>query len=573
MLVSIVSGTFNRQSLLKQMIQSIRDQLLPGITYEFVINDGGSTDGTLDWLRQQADVTLIEDGELKGAISAFSRAAEIARGDYVLLANDDVTFMPNSILTGIGYLETHPDCGAVAFEDNRIKGGTQYIVQSHATRQTADSPPTGTPYAQLALVRKWLGDAAGWWGYRDPIMSQSRTYGGDNYLSARIWELGYTVDAVKGCRAHDYVALDGLRQVNNGTAENDSRVYYERYPNGAVFGAVPVDIPEPEERLRILYLPIHEARFMASRQQKRGLRDALSELGIVVEYDYILRELDGANIHQEAVALARALKPDILYMQVHQATRTLTDIVRQIRAEHPNVLVINWNGDYWVDKYMHPDTLAYMQYVDISLVVNASIIEQYAAHGIYAAYVQDASEEPDTLPDAPAYDVLFLGSRYSGSRTRLGELLSELPYSVGIYGQGWGGLEAGNTYYQFDVTHALIQNAKIVIGDMQFPDAEAYVSNRFFNTLYAGGFHLQQHIPNFTQHTGFVPGKHYAEWTDLEDLRNQIEYWLSHDAERVKIAKAGKAYARRWHTYKARVKEVFTKVIPAWVEATQLEPA
>ena len=73
--VSIVSGTFNRLPYLKRMIESGRKAMRPaghvhafeGVTWEFVIVDGGSTDGTLDWLRSQADVRVIEHGRLLGA--------------------------------------------------------------------------------------------------------------------------------------------------------------------------------------------------------------------------------------------------------------------------------------------------------------------------------------------------------------------------------------------------------------------------------------------------------------------------------------------------------------------------
>jgi GT2 family glycosyltransferase len=75
-------------------MQSFRDNLLPGIPYEVVLVDGGSTDGTIEWAKAQPDVKLIEDGKLVGAISAFTRGAFAASGKYVLLANDDITFGP-----------------------------------------------------------------------------------------------------------------------------------------------------------------------------------------------------------------------------------------------------------------------------------------------------------------------------------------------------------------------------------------------------------------------------------------------------------------------------------------------
>src|SRR5262245_40629500 len=103
--ISIVTGTYNRLPYLQQMMQSVRQQMPIGLPAEFVICDGGSTDGTLEWLREQPDVKLIEHGELKGAIAAFTDAANAAQGKYVLIANDDVVFWPGSILRALVHLE------------------------------------------------------------------------------------------------------------------------------------------------------------------------------------------------------------------------------------------------------------------------------------------------------------------------------------------------------------------------------------------------------------------------------------------------------------------------------------
>jgi glycosyltransferase involved in cell wall biosynthesis len=74
--VSVVSGTFNRLVMLQKMVYSVR-QSTAGLSYEIVLCDGGSTDGTLAWIKQQPDIRLIEHGELRGAIAAFNDAARI----------------------------------------------------------------------------------------------------------------------------------------------------------------------------------------------------------------------------------------------------------------------------------------------------------------------------------------------------------------------------------------------------------------------------------------------------------------------------------------------------------------
>src|SRR5574337_870823 len=107
MILSIVTGTYNRLPFLARMIESARRQIPRHISYEFVVVDGGSTDGTLHWLEQQLAVHVIYHGNLRGAIRAFCDGAKAAQGDYVLMANDDIEFQPYSIMRGISYLEEH----------------------------------------------------------------------------------------------------------------------------------------------------------------------------------------------------------------------------------------------------------------------------------------------------------------------------------------------------------------------------------------------------------------------------------------------------------------------------------
>src|SRR5689334_7817208 len=97
-IISLVSGTVNRLSFLKNMLGSFRSCLLVGIEYEIIIVDGGSTDGTITWCKSQPDITLIEQGEKRGAIAAFDAGAYAANGEYVLLANDDIEFLAGSVL-------------------------------------------------------------------------------------------------------------------------------------------------------------------------------------------------------------------------------------------------------------------------------------------------------------------------------------------------------------------------------------------------------------------------------------------------------------------------------------------
>lgn len=562
-MLSIVSGTYNRRTALQNMIQSARDTLPAGIRYEFVIVDGGSDDGTLEWAREQQDVKLIEHGELRGAIPAFCDGAKAARGKYIVLANDDILFQEGALLAGILHLEEYALCGGVAFADNRKSAyNTKGLHQVQMMPAEKDGKYIGVRYAQVGMFRKWLGDKVGWWGADDPDFP-ARTYGGDNYLSSRIWELGYTIDENPDCKVDDLVIQDELREINHGPANEheghpDTEAYYKRYPKGAILPGKPLVDQQDKRSLRILYMPIYERGHAIQKVQKHGLREALGKIGWVYEWDYQA----SPNVEVEMLSILKRFAPDMILSQLHSADVVTVRLARKIRQSYKKLLWVNWNGDYWPDSLVSKPMLELLGYINLQLVVNGSVLQTYSGHGIPAAYWQIGYEETiGVLPDVKSHDVVFLANAYHPLRKELETLLRSLNINVGLYGSGWEHAD-GQCLYDFSTGKALYQNARISLGDNMYPDAYGFVSNRLFQALAAGGaLLLHQHVPGLEALTGLKSGVHYIEWTDYTDLKTKLLHYLGHEDERRRIARAGMEYVRKQHSFDARVKELFENLI------------
>ncbi|MFA9196318.1 MAG: glycosyltransferase [Aliarcobacter sp.] len=85
--ISIVTPVFNSVRWIELCLQSVR-HALQGQSYEHIVVDGGSTDGTLEYLKQQKDIRLIP-GPDKGMYDALNKGMAAARGRILGHLNAD----------------------------------------------------------------------------------------------------------------------------------------------------------------------------------------------------------------------------------------------------------------------------------------------------------------------------------------------------------------------------------------------------------------------------------------------------------------------------------------------------
>lgn len=138
--ISLVLTTYNNKENLERTLASIERQDYPAI--ELAIKDGGSTDGTLDVIKNYEMTSKHKvkwtTGKDKGIYDAMNQGYQMTRGEIVVFFND--LFQDGSVVSKmIHVIETHPECvGAygdlVYVEDGKVvrywKMGSQKSLYS-----------------------------------------------------------------------------------------------------------------------------------------------------------------------------------------------------------------------------------------------------------------------------------------------------------------------------------------------------------------------------------------------------------------------------------------------------------
>jgi glycosyltransferase involved in cell wall biosynthesis len=132
-LVSIITPSYNQTQFLERTIQSVLDQDYPYI--EYIIVDGGSTDGSLEIIQKhQARLAWWVSEQDKGQTDAINKGFNRARGDILAWLNSDDTYNPGAVGAAVKYLIDHPETAMVYAECNFIDEQDRIIGKFNAAQ-------------------------------------------------------------------------------------------------------------------------------------------------------------------------------------------------------------------------------------------------------------------------------------------------------------------------------------------------------------------------------------------------------------------------------------------------------
>lgn len=277
----------------------------------------------------------------------------------------------------------------------------------------------------------------------------------------------------------------------------------------------------------------------------------------------VLHTLDLLRINRNLLTFSQKYRPD-LFLEAG-GHRVLARTVERIKKQ--GVKTILWTIDPPAEFNPIIKAAPFYDFVFTGGTEAYEILKNYTIknlHWLPFGFDPDYAK-PVTLDnkDLTKYksDVVFVGSYYP-NRLKILEAISD--FDLGVWGPGWEKTPDTSPLKKCikgdNVTHEewrkIFSACKIIIV-IHYQDDKVtcyQASPKVYEPLACKTFLLCDDQKDVT--TLFDKGKHLDIFKDVQELREKIEYYLSHPDERTSIAEAGYQEVLQKHTYHHRIKKM-----------------
>ena len=285
--------------------------------------------------------------------------------------------------------------------------------------------------------------------------------------------------------------------------------------------------------------------------KNEGLPYALAQRGRYYEINPGEKEVNG---HILAIINQVDYKFDLAFFQIQTAGKIYPSTFQKLKEK--GIFTLNWSGDVRLQTeswYKRTGT-------DLTCFSNMRDVNNLRAAGLKAEYLQ-IGIDPEVFKrhgeKRTPYDVVFMGNDYGQfplsqeRRNLVAALRNRYKSKFGLFGgyKGSNGNLNGNQLEESKVYN----NCKIGINYSHFK-IERYTSDRMLRIMASGAMCLSHYYPGIEQE--FRIGKNIDVYHSIEEAIKKINYYLSHEEERKRIADAGYDWVHSNYTYQHMVNRI-----------------
>ena len=117
-LVSVVTPSFNSAKFIERCIKSVLSQDYPYM--EHIVQDGGSTDGTVDILKRYEGRIKWYSEKDKGQSDGLNKTIQCCRGEIIGVLNSDDEYLPHAARWAVENMAHHSQMGVIYGQQENI---------------------------------------------------------------------------------------------------------------------------------------------------------------------------------------------------------------------------------------------------------------------------------------------------------------------------------------------------------------------------------------------------------------------------------------------------------------------
>lgn len=242
------------------------------------------------------------------------------------------------------------------------------------------------------------------------------------------------------------------------------------------------------------------------------------------------KKLGLAKVNIALLETLKNIKPNLLLLG-HSELITI-ETLKIAKQTYPEMKIAMW----WVDPFERiahiPERLALID--NFFATTGNNYLEHLfgsdtRANLSFFPNVCDLSIEVESSKDINKYDydLLYIGREDDRRKEFLDYIKSLHNILIGVFGQTKKNLLIGSHYYE------MIQKTKIALNYSRFNDIELYSSDRIIQLTASGVMVMTPRIPQFER---LFAEEEVVYFENKEEFREKLNYFLTHDDERKKIA-------------------------------------